>query len=180
MNSPFLEMGAGSRGVTSTLGFRRVVTPLTPFGDMPSGGWKPENDPTKATSKPDYDGWGWDSWWTASDWMTWHKALKAQYGIEEANSRFINAWQQQGIGATPLDARSFDSSFRDYAKANGFFDALYYGAGALVKPIGAVSDVVTGVTEGVSITAKLAKYAIPAAALAFAYFYFVAKAPRRK
>lgn len=180
MNSPFIEMGAGSRGATSTLGFRRVVTPLTPFGDMPKGGWKPENDPTKATSTPDYDGLGWDSWWTAQDWITWHKALKAQYGIDEANTRFINAWQQQTVGSTPLDARSFDTNFRDYAKANGFFDALYYGAGALAKPIGAVTDVVTGVTEGVSMTSKLLKFAIPAAVLGFAYFYFMAKAPRRK
>jgi len=59
-------------------------------------------------------------------------------------------------------------------------DALYYGPGALVKPIGTVSDVVTGVTEGISITAKIAKYAIPVAALAFAYFFFMSKAPRRK
>ena len=182
MNSPFVEMdmGAGSRGVTSTLGFKRVVTPLTPFGDMPSGGWKPQNDPTKATSTPDYDGWGWDSWWTAQDWITWHKALKAQYGIDEANSRFLNAWKQQGIGATPLDARSFDTNFRDYAKANGFFDGLYYSAGAVAKPIGAVSDVVTDVSAGVSTTAAILKYAIPVAALAFAYMYFMSKAPRRK
>lgn len=180
MNSPFIEMGAGSRGATSTLGFRRVVTPLTPFGDAPAGGWPAENDPTRPDSTPDYDGWGPDSWWTARDWMTWHGALKSKYGIDEANRKFITAWEKQGFGATPLDARSFDTQFRDYAKANGFFDALYYGAGALVKPIGAVTDVVTGVTEGVSATAKLSKYLIPVAALALAYFAFQAYAPRRK
>ena len=182
MNSPFVElsMGAGSRGVTSTLGFKRVVTPLTPFGDIPSGGWKPENDPTKASSTPDYDNWGPDSWWTAQDWVTWHKALKAQYGLDEANARFITAWQQQGIGASPLDARSFDSSFRDYAKANGFFDALYYGLGALAKPIGTVSDVVTNVSKGIETTATLTKYLIPIAAIALAYMALTAYAPRRK
>jgi hypothetical protein len=179
MNSPFLEMGAGSRGATSTLGFRRVVTPLTPFGDAPSGGWKPENSPTNPDATPDYDGVGWDSWWTSNDWMTWHRSLKARFGLDEANVRFINAWQKQTIGSTPLDARSFDTNFRDYAKANGFFDALYYGLGALAKPIGATTDVITGVTQGVSTVANLAKYVIPVAALAFAYLFFVSKAPKR-
>lgn len=179
MNSPFLEMGAGSRGATSTLGFRRVVTPLTPFGDAPSGGWPAANDPTNADSKPDYDGWGPDSWWTANDWMTWHRSLKARFGLDDANVRFVNAWQQQGALSAPLDARSFDTNFRDYAKANGFFDALYYGLGALAKPIGATTDVITGVTQGVSTVANLAKFVIPVAALAFAYLFFVSKAPKR-
>lgn len=179
MNSPFLEMGSGGRGVTSTLGFRRVVTPLTPFGDAPSGGWPAANDPTNADSKPDYDGWGPDSWWTANDWMTWHRSLKAKYGLDDANVRFVNAWQQQGALSSPLDARSFDTNFRDYAKANGFFDALYYGLGALAKPIGTTTDVISGVTQGISTVANLAKFVIPVAALAFAYLFFVSKAPKR-
>lgn len=180
MNSPFLEMGAGSRGATSTLGFRRVVTPLTPFGDAPSGGWPAANDPTNADSKPDYDGWGPDSWWTANDWLTWHRSLKARYGLDDANVRFVNAWEQQGALSAPLDARSFNTAFRDYAKANGFLDALYYGVGALVKPIGAVTDVVSDVSQGISATATFTKYLIPIAVAAFAYMAFTAYAPRRK
>ena len=180
MNSPFMGLGAGSRGVTSTLGFKRVVTPLTPFGDAPSGGWPAANDPTNADSKPDYDGWGPDSWWTANDWMTWHRALKSRFGLEIANTKFVNAWEQQGALSAPLDARSFDTTFRDYAKANGFFDALYYGLGALVKPIGAVTDVVSDVSTGISSTASLTKYIMPIAGLALAYFAFMAYAPRRR
>jgi len=179
MNSPFI-MGAGGRGVTSTLGFRRVVTPLTPFGDAPSGGFAPENDPTKPTSTPDYDGIGWDSWWTAQDWMTWHKSLKARYGLDEANVRFINAWEKQTMGSTPLDARSFNVNFQDYAKANGFYDALYYGLGALLKPIGAVTSVVSGASAGIATIGSLSKYLLPIAGLALAYFAFTAYAPRRK
>jgi hypothetical protein len=180
MNSPFMEMGAGGRGVTSTLGFRRVVTPLNPFGDAPSGGWPAVNDPTNADSTPDYDNWGPDSWWTAQDWMTWHRSLKARFGLDEANVRFVNAWEKQGVLSSPLDARSFNTAFRDYAKANGFFDALYYGLGALVKPIGAVTDVVSGVSQGISSTASLTKYILPLAAIALAYMAFTAYAPRRK
>ena len=112
--------------------------------------------------------------------MTWHRSLKAKYGLDEANARFINAWQKQGLFSAPLDARSFDTSFRDYAKANGFFDALYYGLGALVKPIGTTTDVITGVTKGIEGTASLTKYIIPIAAIALAYMAFTAYAPRRK
>lgn len=180
MNSPFMGMGASSRGMTSTLGFQRVITPLTPFGDAPSGGFKPANDPTNADAVPDFDGWGWDSWWTGTDWLTWHRALKARFGLEVANTKFINAWQQQTMGSTPLDARSFNTDFRAYAKANGFLDALYYGLGALVKPIGAVTDVVSDVSTGISSTASLTKYLLPIAGLALAYFAFMAYAPRRK
>jgi hypothetical protein len=180
MSSPFIEMGAGGRGATSTLGFNRIRTPLNPFGDAPSGGWKPENSPTNPDATPDYDGIGWDSWWTAQDWLTWHRTLKARFGLDEANSRFINAWQKQTFGSSPLDARSFDTSFRDYAKANGFFDALYYGLGALAKPIGTTTDVITGVTKGIEGTASLTRYLIPIAAVALAYMAFTAYAPRRK
>ena len=67
-----------------------------------------------------------------------------------------------------------------YAKANGFFDALYYGLGSLAKPIGVTTDVVSGVSAGISSTASLTKYIIPIAAVILAYMAFTAYAPRRK
>jgi hypothetical protein len=112
--------------------------------------------------------------------MTWHKSLKAQYGLEEANSRFIIAWEKQGVGAAPIDARSFNVTFQDYAKANGFYDGLYYGLGALLKPIGAVTSAVSGASAGVGAVGSLSKYVLPIAGLALAYFAFMAYAPRRK
>lgn len=112
-------------------------------------GFAPENDPSKASSLPDFDNWGWDDYWKASDWMTWHSALKRAFGLEEANRRFITEWQKQSIGANPLDARSFDITFRDYAKANGFFDALYWGIGSLAKPIGTGVNVVSDASSAV-------------------------------
>lgn len=180
MNSPFQDMGAAGRmDVTSTLGFRRIRSPLSPFGDAPSGGWAPENDPTRATSTPDYDDWGPDSWWTGQDWLTWHRALKDAYGLEVANARFIAAWQQQGLGSGALGARSFDSSFRDYARANGFFDGLYWGLGSVTRPIGTTTDVTTGISEGVSTVANLSKWAIPAAAIVLGYLWLREATPRK-
>ena len=84
MNSPFMDLCSGSRGFTSTLGYSRIVTPLTPFGDAPSGGWSTANDPSNPEATPDYDGWGPDSWWTAQDWLTWHRSLKSKYGLDKA------------------------------------------------------------------------------------------------
>lgn len=180
MTSPFQDMGGtGRMDVTSTLGFRRIRSPLSPFGDMPDGGWAPENDPTRPTSTPDYDGWWFDSWWTAQDWLTWHRALKAAYGLEEANRIFVTAWQRQGIGAGPLDARSFDTSFREYARANGFLDGLYWGLGSLARPIGTTTDIGSAVTEGVSTVAGIGRWAIPAAAIVLGYLWLREATPRK-
>ena len=143
-------------------------------------GFDPENDPTKATSTPDYDNWFFDTWWTASDWMSWHKALKLKYVLEEANSKFIIAWQKQSIGAGPIDARSFDSTFRDYAKDNGFLEDLYWGSGFVAKPLGATVDLITGISSGFSTTASISRYFVPVIAITFALLAFNVYAPRRR
>lgn len=144
--------------------------------------FRPENDPTKPDSVPDYDGFGYDSQWTAEDWLTWHRALKVKYGPDEANRRFITAWQGGGFGEDPpLDARSFNSAFRDYARANGFLDALYSGLGALAKPLGTANDVLDGATalgSGVKNSAKTLGFLLPAlvlGGLAFAAWYYMPK-----
>jgi hypothetical protein len=193
MNSPFVpfrEAGYPGPGkpATSTLGFQRIRNPLQPFGDAPDGGWPAANDPTSATATPDYDNWGFDTWWTASDWMTWHMALKRAYGLEEANRRFITAWDKQGLFASPIDARSFDTTFRQYARDNGFFDALFSGIGGLVGRLPSTgTDVVVGATGAVSNVGQavgtigsMAKYILPVAALAFGYYYFMAYKPSRR
>lgn len=108
---------------------------------------KPENDPTNPNAKPDYDGLGWDSQWTAADWMTWHGAMSAAFGQAEANRRFVAAWQGGGIfEEPPLSARSLDSGFREWARSVGILDQLYYGLGVLAKPVGSANDVLDGVS----------------------------------
>ena len=166
---------------TSTLGFRRTRTPLTPFGEWPS-----EHDPTSADATPDYDSWLWDDYWSASDWLRWHRALKERFGLEEANYRFIDAWSKQTLGAKPLDARSFNSEFKQYAKANGFYDALFYGLGALARPVAAgataveaASEAVEDVAAAVTTTSGFARYLLPVAALVMGFLYLQSKAPRR-
>ena len=130
--------------------------------------WPTQNDPNNPDATPAYDGWGWDDYWSASDWLAWHRAMKAAYGLEVANSRFVNAWEA-GIGwfsnSVPINARTFDSSFRDYARENGFLDALYgQGLGALAQPIGAITDTGSAVGEvgaGIKTSGNVLRYVVP-------------------
>jgi hypothetical protein len=137
-----------------------------------------------ADSTPVLDGWGWADYWPINVWQQWHMMLKAKYGLDEANKRFLFYWRQQTLFSNPLDARTFNANFRNYAKENGFFNDLYSTTGGIfAKPINwpgqifaAGDTVITGATGGIVTGGKILKYGIPAglvlifAALAF-YLY---------
>lgn len=142
------------------------------------GAWSGTSDPLKAASVPVLDGWGWADYWTIEDWMTWHNAMKAAFGLEEANRRFISEWVKQGIGANPLDARSFNEQFKSYAKANGFYDALYYGLGVLARPVGAGVDVVTTASNAVSSVAKAGNWILPVAIIGLGLAWYLTILPK--
>lgn len=75
-----------------------------------------------AQSTPDYDmpGNPFDSSWTINDWITWHKAMKAAYGAEEAQNRFIDAWEAQSFWSFPYSFWKYNSTFTDYFNSQGF------------------------------------------------------------
>ena len=103
--------------------------------------WEPEHDPFNPDATPDYDSWGWDDYWSPSEWLQWHATMKARYGLECANTVFLSHWNNQSMGANPLNARTFDSNFREYAKVNGFYNGLWgnaAGAGVILRPVGEV------------------------------------------
>src|SRR3990167_8354248 len=102
-----------------------------------------------ADSEPDLDEWGYDDYWLINNWIEWHKMMKKKYGVEIANSRFIQWWNKQSSGANPIDARSFNSVFRNYAKENKFLDNLFSGA-SWVKPIGAGTDIISSGSDAIS------------------------------
>ena len=117
-----------------------------------------------ADSIPDLDEWFIDTWWDCSDWIAWHKANKRKYGLAVANQKFGDYWNQQTSGAGALDCRTFNTTFRDYITKNGLIDTVFESAGLfsyLLKPVGAVSDTISGVTGGISKGAKVMKWAIP-------------------
>ena len=75
------------------------------------------------------------------------------------------------MGASALDCRTFNNTFRNYVKAQGMFEAVYDSAGILkyvLLPTGTAGDIVTETTGGISTGAKILKYAIPAAFIGLA------------
>lgn len=99
--------------------------------------------------------------------------MKAKWGIEEANRRFIEAWEGGGyFDSPPYDARSFDSDFKSYAQANGFYDALFgKGLGFLAKPVSGAVTVTNDVTKAVTNTSSVLVYLVPVAAVVLIFFW---------
>jgi len=145
-----------------------------------------------ADSKPLYDSWGWADYWSCSDWINWHKALRSKYNLDTANKIWVDAWLDGVSGAAggrgiapgsnyvidsvPLSCRTFDNGFREYIKNNKtLYNAVYSGIGAaLAKPLGAGSDVVEGVSSGIGNVSKIIKYGIPVViVLATAYIGYL-------
>ena len=128
--------------------------------------WPTQHDPTNPEATPDFDDWGWDDYWEIEDWVTWHGAMKAKYGLTQANSNFLKAWHEQGFGASPYNARTFNTSFRDYAQENGFYEGLFDAAtGLILRPAAAIIEeapkAVENVVTGVSNAASATKWIIP-------------------
>lgn len=141
--------------------------------------WPTENNPSNPAATPVLDGWGWGDYWSADEWLVWHAAMKSAYGLAVANSRFLAAWNDQGIGASPLNARTFSSSFREYARVNGFLDGLYGNAqwaapildtyGSATEAVGAVSETVGGAASTLK-TVGPALLVVGVVALGWLYF----------
>ncbi|HLP00623.1 MAG TPA: hypothetical protein VK163_01260 [Opitutaceae bacterium] len=147
--------------------------------------WPTANDPTNAAAAPVLDGWGWGEYWSADEWLVWHAAMKTAYGLAEANRRFLAAWNEQGIGASPLNARTFSVSFREYARANGFLSGIYGNAapfGIVLNPVGSVGEASDAVAESVGGASSALKAVGPAllfvGVVALGYLYFRELAPK--
>ncbi len=106
-------------------------------------------------SVPILDGWGWDSYWDCSDWIEWHKITKSRKGKAYADSRFLQYWNQQTMGAHAIDCRSFNTAFRDYMRKENLLDALYSGIGVIAEPIGAGTDLIHSGTEATTNVGKI-------------------------
>lgn len=133
--------------------------------------FKKENDPTQADSIPDLDDWGVDDYWKCEDWITWHGAVKSKYGKEKADRLFVEWWNKQSWGASPIDCRTFNTVFRNFLKKENLLDASYGGA-SIIKPLGAItdvlssgSDIVSDTSKGVGNTAKTLKIVLPLIAI---------------
>jgi len=87
-----------------------------------------------AQSTPDYDEFfKIDSYWSAQDWIDWHRALVRAFGKAEADRRFLKGFMGGGVLgsgflATHADYRSFNKPFITYFKSQGqLWDAMNPG-----------------------------------------------------
>lgn len=75
------------------------------------------HNPMDPNATPDFDEWGWDTYWSRADWLTWLNALNEAYGSQAAAQKFYTAWaSRSGFIETFGDVRgdwiAFDTSFR--------------------------------------------------------------------
>lgn len=139
-------------------------------------------DAITADSVPVLDGWGWGDYWSADNWMEWHKRLVEKYGLQKANEKFITAYHKAGIGAASYDWRTFNRAFINYAKANGFYQALFEGVGGLIGQVasatyGAVSGA-ADLAAGAGELAKTVSKFLPAILIGAAVLAFLIYKPR--
>ncbi len=111
------------------------------------------NDPNIATDLPKYGIFG---AWACSDWITWHKTLKHEFGKDEADKRWMDAWNKQGFWDTPQSWCKYIVDFNNYVRAEKL-------PVSWVLPdiiVGAQNVAENAVTTATNITDVL-KYAIP-------------------
>lgn len=116
-----------------------------------------------AYSVPDYDNWGPDTYWTPQNWIDWHKALIAEYGKENGNRKFIEAWHD---GPTFLVARadylSFQPAFIAYMEKVGIYDQLNNGIGKLISDsTRVVAETPGAVVDTVQNSVSVIKWLVP-------------------
>ena len=115
-----------------------------------------------AESTPDYDMPfnPFDSAWTVNDWILWHKALKAKYGMEEAQRRFIEAWENSSFWSMPYSFWKYNREFVDYFNSQGF-------------NVGhTLSKTVTNVARGIETTSQLTKILLPLGVVAVGVYVY--------
>jgi hypothetical protein len=73
-----------------------------------------------ADSYPDYDEWGWDDYWSVTDWQTFYDKLIQKYGADEGSRRWLDAWNRQSFGASPMNNRY---SIAEWGIARGLYNS---------------------------------------------------------
>jgi hypothetical protein len=116
-----------------------------------------------ADSVPDYDEWGPDSYWACTDWVKWHKVLKAKYGADDAKSRFGTAWGKRSAFGHELSCSLSDTDFINYFKSEGFTwntsGSMILSTGQAVKSVAKAVDNVAKATENLTKSASnISKY----------------------
>jgi len=123
-----------------------------------------------AYSEPQYG--TFSSNWSCEDWVRYHKALVEEFGKEEGDSRWVNAFERKGsfeIFADRANCISMNTSSREYFQKVGLYDRVATGLSGIVHD--ATGTIVSGtrttfeatenVIDGAGNALKMTKYLIP-------------------
>lgn len=131
-----------------------------------------------ANSTPDYDGWGWDSYWSAEEWVQWHKTLVAAFGKQAANDTWKMAWGKQGAWEHPFNWYKYNRGFTDYFKSQGI-DVGWFGSKiitttgeAVIEVTENVTDAAADLSQGVVSTANVLKIVAPTLLIGIGYYFY--------
>ena len=91
--------------------------------------------------------------WNQDDFISWHKALIAQFGLDQANVIFLREWDNAPLFASQIAFRQQqpamdNGAFIQYAKDNGFYDGLFPAA------VSGVKNLVNTISEDIGIVGK--------------------------
>ncbi|OJJ23276.1 hypothetical protein BKI52_02660 [marine bacterium AO1-C] len=59
-----------------------------------------------------------------NQWINWHKAMRARYGKEAANTRFIQLWQDRGSSEANTRALRQYAESQDLSISGNFFEGI--------------------------------------------------------
>jgi hypothetical protein len=112
---------------------------------------------TTWNTAPDYDEWGYDTWWSCENWIMWHKELKKHFGKPTANNIWNYAFAESRSLSGNLSCRTINSEFRKYVKENGLspfanagiFSPVLQGYGTAGDIVSSGLDTVSNVGSGV-------------------------------
>tara|TARA_R110002020_G_scaffold242113_4_gene455421 strand:+ start:944 stop:1357 length:414 start_codon:yes stop_codon:yes gene_type:complete len=116
-------------------------------------------------STPDYDEWGYDSFWSCADWITWYKELKNHYPTDQAKQKFVTGWNgSDSYGHETVCL--LDPDFANYFRSQGInID------NTLTAFVVGVQDIVEhGVDAGVNVS-KFLKNIAPLAVIGVGLYF---------
>lgn len=130
------------------------------------------SNPSDPNATPSYDGWGPDfmGYWSLTDWMTWHQALVAADGPMQANQIFATAWNQQSLGAAPLNELEQNATARAYFHSTGLDQIISPTLGGALTDF---TSAISRMTQGLPAAANTLGAIIPIALIGIALLYLL-------
>jgi len=116
-----------------------------------------------ANAVPDRDGGWFDSGWSCTEWMHWHKELVKSFGRNKANEMFVLEFDKQSSFDLQVNTCKYNSDFVKYFKSQGLnagnvLSNLIINTGKVVDEVGGGAN---ELAKGVNSTARTLKTFVP-------------------